>query len=143
MNKNLVNVPTSELEDAYLKFSSEITVSNFKTVEGKLLEQNAHAIYQELDENRKEHMRAVILLLRHDLSEACTEDIIDLWEILTKQQIGGKGIFAESYTDAGDPIDDIAGILDCFKWILETELGSRNFDVRGILYNKYYTVAGA
>lgn len=138
MIKNLATVPISQLEDAYLKIKSQITVNNFKTVEGKLLEQNTHEIYQELDANRGEHMRAILLLMRHELSEACTEDIVDLWIILANQQIGGKGIFKESYTDEGDPIDDIAGLVDCFQWVLETELKTRGFNVRENLYDKYY-----
>ena len=116
-----------ELEMLYLKLQDaedheRAAGSNVSRAAERMYMDCSTMTYEELMQ-RGEELRGILLLWKHELSNADTNVLLDLWRKLDKQRGEGSLLFTdEDYTECGDPISDRASVYDTLLWFLEVGL---------------------
>ena len=81
-----------------------------------------HQVYEELM-RRGEELRGIFLMWKRTVSQADTNDLLDLRRKLDKQRGEGSQIFTDDdYMEGGDPISERADLFDGLMWFLDVGL---------------------
>lgn len=121
-------VSNETLEVIYEKFHKLEDAAGCFTPDGKMFSDCASKVYEELT-RRGEEDRGIFLMLRRNLANISSEDLLELHRRFDNETIR-QAVFKEDFTEEGDPVTDAASIICDFIWFLEIELKKRGIEFR-------------